>query len=151
MSGPDYLSAFLSPNKIGPGGSERAASYHRDHMTPNGHTFDVYGRTGLCHTSVFNLYPGSADCHTCGLLDTETTLRPPYYNSIGGYCDDSYHGGADNNVLGYPGGPRGKAYCPDKYAAAYSDCTKLSGNEQHQCEANQTRHQMKKNSSMLQM
>ena len=152
QSGSDYLSPWMGSLKVDPGLYAQAWSHGKydKKSAPNGHTFDVYGRSNLCANSVFNLYPGSADCYTCGLIDTETTLRPPYYNSIGGYCDDSYRGGADNNVLGYPGGPRGKASCPDKYAASHADCSKLSGQEQNECESRQRFLQMKSNPSMAQ-
>lgn len=148
---PDYLGAWQRANKIDTAGANRAWTYHTtSSRVPAGRGFDVYGRSGLCDNSLFNLYPGSADCYNCGLIDHETTLRPPYYNSIGGYCDNGYASTADGNVLGYPGGPRGKAYCPDVYAAANSDCAKLTNpQDQFDCEIKKLHFQTRKNAATL--
>jgi hypothetical protein len=101
----------MNSGKVDVGAARNADSYHRTvGKPPSGRSFDNYGRSGLCANSLYNIYPGSADCHMCGLIDTETTLRPAYYNSIGGNCDAGYPDILNGNVLH---GNVGGASCGD--------------------------------------
>lgn len=101
-------------------GAHRYGSYVKDKAS-----WDTYGRSNLCSTSLNRIYGGAADCDLCGLIQQETVTRPDYTKYIGGECGNCYTGGADQMILGYPAGPRGFAYCPSAAAVQAVDCNSL--------------------------
>jgi hypothetical protein len=58
-------------------------------QVPGGQYRDIYGRDAH-HTTVRAIYPGSADCHMCGYIASETNLRPTYANAVGAYGNADY-------------------------------------------------------------
>ena len=120
------ISHNMTCGKLDVGAAPRGYSQHvTSSMVPKGQ-HDNYGRTGLCKSSLFQLYPGSPDCEMCGLINQETTTRPAYWKYVGGECGSCYTGGSDQMILGFSGGPRGNAYCPAKAALGNVDCSGLS-------------------------
>lgn len=129
----------LTGSKISVAGpSTRGYSQHiTSNHVPGNRSHDNYGREGLCHNSLFALYPGRADCTFQGLLNNETNMRPAYWRYIGD-CDGNdfgYVGGKDQMILGYGAGPRGMVYDAVQDGLYGTRCSGLGCEQaQSQCE-----------------
>jgi hypothetical protein len=119
------VSQYHTGGKLDVGRADSYASVALNDFRVSGdRNHDQYGRVNVHDNSLFKISHGNADSAMCGLIDHETTLRPPYWASIGGDCSTDRPGLAQGN--GQPGRPNLKTNCGDQYANGMIDCGQIS-------------------------